>query len=113
MGAALEKTGRGIVYACSWPVYTHTATRNHNWQPEVDAGCNVWRDFDDVLCRWDGMPGGVSLIIDSLGEHGLSMQRWAKPGQWHDAGELLGQVVRPSGLVLNMPLSARRHRTQV
>jgi hypothetical protein len=78
MGAALVSTGRNIVYSCSWPVYIQGDIKPY--QKVLDAGCNTWRVFSDVLCRWDGMSGGVRGIIDYWGDHGKSMQPFAGPG---------------------------------
>ena len=58
---------------------------NKPYQKMLDAGCNTWRAFSDVLCRWDGMSGGVAGIIDYWGDHAKSMQPFAGPTKgWHD-----------------------------
>ena len=58
---------------------------NKPYQKMLDAGCNTWRVSSDVLCRWDGMSGGVAGIIDYWGDHAKSMQPFAGPTKgWHD-----------------------------
>lgn len=51
MGAALESSGRDIVYSCSWPAYINH--NNESMQPFdefINDGCNLWRNFDDIQC---------------------------------------------------------------
>ena len=45
MGAALEASGRDIVYSCSWPAYINGG--NESLQPFgefINDGCNLWRN---------------------------------------------------------------------
>jgi hypothetical protein len=53
MGAELNKTGRPIVYACSWPAYMHW---NH-FESQINytaigEHCNLWRNYDDIERSW-------------------------------------------------------------
>ena len=46
MGAALQASGRPIVYSCSWPAYIHGG--NETAQPFatfINYGCNLWRNW--------------------------------------------------------------------
>jgi alpha-N-acetylgalactosaminidase len=64
MGAALESSGRDIVYSCSWPAYIHGG--NESLQPFgtfIMDGCNLWRNYDDIQCNW----GSLADIIDHWG----------------------------------------------
>ncbi len=86
MGAALEATGRPIVYSCSWPAYINQG--NETRQPFgtfIMDGCNLWRNWDDIQCGW----GSLSSIIDHWGDYGSALAPWAGPGHWHDADMLL------------------------
>eukprot|EP00300_Choanocystis_sp_HF-7_P033796 c46228_g1_i1.p1 GENE.c46228_g1_i1~~c46228_g1_i1.p1 ORF type:complete len:436 (+),score=83.99 c46228_g1_i1:154-1308(+) len=85
MGAALQATGRDIVYSCSWPAYL---TYNESQKPFaefIDAGCNLWRNYDDVQNHW----GSVANIIDHFGNYSQDLQKWAGPGHWHDMDMIL------------------------
>ena len=71
MGAALEATGRSIVYSCSWPDYTMCDVMHDcgnvsvvDWSAVVNAGCNQWRVWRDINC------GAADLfeIIDHFGD---------------------------------------------
>jgi hypothetical protein len=51
----------------------------------VDAGCNLWRNWDDIQCSW----GSLSSIIDHWGDYASILQATAGPGHWHDMDMLL------------------------
>jgi len=84
-GAALQATGRNITYSCSWPAYLGSDESKKPYQAMIDAGCNLWRNWDDIQCDW----GSVSSIIDHWGDYGEALQQWAGPGHWHDMDMLL------------------------
>jgi len=86
MGAALEASGRDIVYSCSWPAYIHNG--NESLQPFgefVNDGCNLWRNWDDIQCNWQSL----SSIVDHWGDWGEALVPAAGPGHWHDPDMLL------------------------
>ena len=86
MGAALEATGRPIVYSCSWPAYINNG--NESLQPFntfINDGCNLWRNWDDIQCHWSSL----SSIIDHFGSYSTVLAPYAGPGHWHDADMLL------------------------
>ena len=86
MGNALEESGRGIVYSCSWPAYINGG--NETLQPFgefIMDGCNLWRNWHDIQCNWDSL----SSIIDHWGDYGSSLAPFAGPGHWHDMDMLL------------------------
>jgi len=85
MGAALQATGRNITYSCSWPAYLGSNESGKPYQAMIDAGCNLWRNWDDIQCNW----GSLSSIIDHWGDYGAALQPWAGPGHWHDMDMLL------------------------
>jgi hypothetical protein len=41
----LNKTGRPMVYSCSWPAYQ---IGNHPNYSAIAQHCNLWRNFDDI-----------------------------------------------------------------
>jgi len=84
-GAALQATGRNITYSCSWPAYLGSDESQKPWAAMIDAGCNLWRNWRDIQCRW----GSLSSIIDHWGDYGEVLQAWAGPGHWHDMDMLL------------------------
>jgi len=84
-GAALQATGRDIVYSCSWPAYLGNNETSKPFLDMIDAGCNLWRNWDDIECSW----GSLSSIIDHWGDYALPLQATAGPGHWHDMDMLL------------------------
>ena len=86
MGAALEKSGRPIVYSCSWPAYINGG--NESLQPFgtfIMDGCNLWRNWHDIQCY----NKSLLSIIDHWGDYGSALAPWAGPGHWHDPDMLL------------------------
>jgi Alpha galactosidase A/Alpha galactosidase C-terminal beta sandwich domain len=85
MGAALEATGRDIVYSCSWPAYIGDNETEKPFDTFIMDGCNLWRNWDDIQCDW----GSLGSIIDHWGDWGSVLAPWAGPGHWHDPDMLL------------------------
>jgi alpha-N-acetylgalactosaminidase len=85
MGAALEASGRDIVYSCSWPAYIGSNESVKPFATFIMDGCNLWRNWDDIQCDW----GSLSSIIDYWGDWGEVMAPYAGPGHWHDMDMLL------------------------
>ncbi|XP_015265368.1 PREDICTED: alpha-N-acetylgalactosaminidase-like [Gekko japonicus] len=84
MSAALNKTGRPIVYSCSWPAY------EGGLPPEVNYTllgqiCNLWRNFADIEDSWESL----SRVIEWYGDHQDTLQPAAGPGRWNDPDMLL------------------------
>ena len=52
MGAALEASGREIVYSCSWPAYIGSDESVKPFGTFIMDGCNLWRNWDDIQCDW-------------------------------------------------------------
>lgn len=100
MGAALQKTGRNITYSCSWPAYLGSNETSKPWSKMIDAGCNLWRNWRDIQCRWSS----AAAIIDHWGDYGESLVQWAGPGHWHDMDMLL---------IGNGCISTEQERTQM
>ena len=92
MGAALERSGRDIVYSCSWPDYTMCDVAHDcgnisvvDWPAVVAAGCNQWRVWRDINCN----AGDLFGIIDHFGDWAWAMSPIHGPGRWFDADQLL------------------------
>ncbi|XP_060116673.1 alpha-N-acetylgalactosaminidase-like [Heteronotia binoei] len=92
MSAALNKTGRWIVYSCSWPAYEGGLPPKVNYTL-LGQICNLWRNFGDIEDSW----GSLSRIIKWYGDHQDTLQPAAGPGRWNDPDMLL---VGNSGLSL-------------
>lgn len=73
LGAALNATGRPIIYSCSWPAYLP-----HPQPPPYDQmarHCNLWRNFDDISDSWASVTvssrqGPSALLHALMGESG-------------------------------------------
>lgn len=85
MGAALEASGRSMVYSCSWPAYIGDNESTKPFSEFIMDGCNLWRNWADIACNW----GSLSSIIDHWGDYGSDMAPFAGPGHWHDMDMLL------------------------
>jgi len=91
LGAALEASGRDIVYSCSWPDYTMcdvNACGNISvvdWPAVIAAGCNQFRVWQDIDCD----PASLFGIIDHFGDWAFEMGAIHGPGHWMDADQLL------------------------
>jgi len=85
MGAALEASGRDIVYSCSWPAYTGSNESTKPFGEYIMDGCNLWRNYADIQCNWNSL----SDIIDHWGDYAYALAPFAGPGHWHDMDMLL------------------------
>lgn len=54
MGYYLNKTGRPMVYSCSWPAYQVFAKINPNYTAIAES-CNLWRNYDDIDDEWNSI----------------------------------------------------------
>ncbi|XP_045582354.2 alpha-N-acetylgalactosaminidase [Procambarus clarkii] len=83
-GNFLNKTGRPMVYSCSWPDYQLAAGMTPNWSAIIDT-CNLWRNFDDIEDSWDS----VTSIINYYGDNQDDIAPHAGPGHWNDPDMLI------------------------
>jgi len=81
-GSYLNKTGRPMVYSCSWPAYQ---IGNHPDYPAIAEHCNLWRNFDDIEDSWES----VLTIIDWFGDDSDNLSQYAGPGHWNDPDMLI------------------------
>jgi hypothetical protein len=99
-GAALNRTGRPILYSCSWP--NDYYERHNHWEdPDylnhgIKQTCNQWRNYFDVFDSWES----ISKIADFWARSGPQdvMVEAAGPGHWNDPDML---VVGNPGLSLS------------
>ena len=86
MGEALRAAGqRPITYSCSWPAYLGGDENTKPFGQMAAAGCNLWRNWDDIQCNWKSLES----IIDHWGDYGPALQKAAGPGHWNDPDMLL------------------------
>jgi len=83
-GEYLDKTGRDIVYACSYPAYLGgTPDRvDYAWLGGV---CHQFRNYFDI----DDSFLSMLKIIEWYGDHADELRPFHKPGQWMDPDMLL------------------------
>jgi alpha-N-acetylgalactosaminidase len=90
-GHALNKTGRPILYSCSWP-NDYYEKHNHYEKPDylnygIKQTCNAWRNYFDVFDSWES----IQKIINFWGRTGPNdvMIRAAGPGHFNDPDMLV------------------------
>ncbi|KAH9496010.1 hypothetical protein Btru_014898 [Bulinus truncatus] len=71
----LNKTGRPILYSCSWPAYQSTPD-----YPRIAEFCNIWRNYGDIDDSWDS----VTSIIQFYGDDTGNFSAVAGPGNFND-----------------------------
>ncbi|XP_037033872.1 alpha-N-acetylgalactosaminidase-like [Bradysia coprophila] len=83
-GQLLNKTGRPMVYSCSWPVYQEEKGIEPNFTL-ISEHCNLWRNWDDINDSWSSL----ASIADYFAKNQERIQRFAGPGHWNDPDMLL------------------------
>ena len=85
LGAALQASGRDIIYSCSWPAYLGDDESAKPFASFIAAGCNLWRNYIDM----GPTTGYLQGIIEHFGNYSEVLSLWAGPGHFHDADMLL------------------------
>uniref|UniRef100_A0A336M9C7 Alpha-galactosidase n=1 Tax=Culicoides sonorensis TaxID=179676 RepID=A0A336M9C7_CULSO len=98
-GRHLNRTGRPMIYSCSWPVYQIYAGINPNFSSIIEH-CNLWRNFDDIQDSW----ASLESIIDYYGNNQDNIAPNAGPGHWNDPDMLI---------IGNFGLSYEQSKTQM
>ncbi|KAG5887145.1 hypothetical protein JTB14_024254 [Gonioctena quinquepunctata] len=98
-GYHLNRTGRPMIYSCSWPVYQIYAGMQPNFSSIIQH-CNMWRNFDDIQDSW----ASVESIIDYYGNNQDVIVPNAGPGHWNDPDMLI---------IGNFGLSYEQSKTQM
>ncbi|KAL5011871.1 hypothetical protein ScPMuIL_010422 [Solemya velum] len=78
----LNKTGRPILFSCSWPAYTQGIKTDYKL---IRENCNMWRNYADIQDSWDSTYG----IINHYGINKDGFSAFAGPGGWNDPDELI------------------------
>ncbi|XP_044746675.1 alpha-galactosidase A [Coccinella septempunctata] len=84
MSKFLNKTGRPIVFSCSWPAYMEPSGIRPNYTA-LAQHCNLWRNWDDIDDSWQS----VSSIMKWFGKNQDRFATMAGPGHWNDPDMLL------------------------
>lgn len=84
MEFALNKTGRPMLFSCSWPAYENDLNLTTNW-PLVVERCNLWRAFGDIEDSYRS----VLDTIDWFVRKQELVVRFHGPGGWFDADQLV------------------------
>uniref|UniRef100_A0A914WD53 Alpha-galactosidase n=1 Tax=Plectus sambesii TaxID=2011161 RepID=A0A914WD53_9BILA len=79
MSDFLKKTGRDIVYSCSWPAYLEDEPEKVDYNV-IGKYCNLWRNYGDISAKWSS----IQKIIDYYTENQDKLIPAAGPGRWHD-----------------------------
>ena len=85
-GVALNKTGRAILYACSWPAYQSDHCENEHDLEALRKNCNLWRNFDDIEDSWESVKTISNFVKRSKND---ILLKFAGPGGWNDPDMLL------------------------
>nr|KAG5711605.1 hypothetical protein BaRGS_016787 [Batillaria attramentaria] len=84
MGLELNKTGRPILYSCSWPAY-YTGKKLIPPYKDIAQNCNLWRNYDDIDDSFDS----VTNIIQWFAQDKGNFTKVAGPGNWNDPDMLI------------------------
>mmetsp|Transcript_117365 Transcript_117365/g.374018 ORF Transcript_117365/g.374018 Transcript_117365/m.374018 type:complete len:441 (-) Transcript_117365:88-1410(-) len=98
LGDMLNRTGRQILFSCSWPVYGALgAPCNGDLSSEacfpsreIAKSCSTWRVFKDIMDVYN-LPGhaGLLQIIDFYARNNETLAAVSGPGQYNDYDMLL------------------------
>lgn len=84
MGFYMNKTGRSMIYSCSWPFYQIYSGMTPNYTA-ISQHCNLWRNFNDIDDSW----ASVQTILDYYGNNQEVLVPHAGPGHWNDPDMLI------------------------
>ncbi|PAA71728.1 hypothetical protein BOX15_Mlig021709g1, partial [Macrostomum lignano] len=77
-GSYLNKTGRPIVFSCSYPAYQEKKSSIDS--ALLQKTCSMWRIYGDIQDSW----ASVASIIDYWGSNDANMSTWNGPQHWND-----------------------------
>lgn len=75
----LNRTGRPMLYSCSWPAYVVFSGKIPDYKAIANS-CNIWRNYADIQDSW----ASVSDIIDFYGADKGAFSTVAGPGHFND-----------------------------
>ncbi|CAB3226159.1 unnamed protein product [Arctia plantaginis] len=85
LGEFLRKTGRDIVYSCSWPYYIQFIYNKEPDLERVGRYCNLWRNYHDVMTSWTS----IINVIDFYEMNYKQLSPYHGPGHWNDPDMLI------------------------
>ncbi|XP_050038830.1 alpha-N-acetylgalactosaminidase-like [Dermacentor andersoni] len=83
-GDAINRTGRPMVYSCSWPAYEVSYGVSPNYKL-IGHHCNLWRNYVDIADTWQS----VESVIDYYAANQNVLTAAAAPGRWNDPDMLV------------------------
>lgn len=83
-GRFLNKTGRPMLYSCSWPFYKERLGKMPNYEL-IKQNCNLWRNWGDI----DDSYNTMRSITNYFAKNQDRFQPNAGPGHWNDPDMLL------------------------
>ncbi|GAU99193.1 hypothetical protein RvY_10229 [Ramazzottius varieornatus] len=84
VGQFMNKTGRSMVYSCSWPAYLIDSNETLPWKDLIQY-CNLWRNYDDIQDSYDSFTNIAAWFAKKQDE----LIPVAGPGHWNDPDMLL------------------------
>lgn len=81
---AINRTGRPMVYSCSWPAYEVFNGITPNYK-KIGQHCNLWRNYLDIADTWVS----VEHTIDFYASIQAMLAEAAAPGRWNDPDMLI------------------------
>lgn len=84
-GDYLNKTGRPMVYSCSWPYYIEFIHKHVPNYKLIAETCNLWRNYHDVFSNWPN----VRNIVQYYEKEYLRMGTYMGAGHWNDPDMLV------------------------
>ncbi|CAH1641844.1 unnamed protein product [Spodoptera littoralis] len=85
LGKYLKKTGRPMVYSCSWPYYIQYIHEKQPDYKEIAQYCNLWRNYHDVQTSWEA----VANIVRHYRSNYYELAPSHGPGHWNDPDMLI------------------------
>ncbi|XP_058836915.1 alpha-N-acetylgalactosaminidase [Topomyia yanbarensis] len=83
-GELMNKTGRPILYSCSWPVYQEYNGIIPNYEILKNT-CNMWRNWGDI----EDSHSSVETITRYFSDNQERIQPHSGPGHWNDPDTLV------------------------
>lgn len=84
MEAALNSTGRPMLFSCSWPAYENDENLPTDWELVVEK-CNLWRAFGDIEDSWKSVLDTIDWFVKKQD----LVVKYHGPGHWFDADQLV------------------------
>ncbi|XP_055630969.1 alpha-N-acetylgalactosaminidase-like [Toxorhynchites rutilus septentrionalis] len=84
LGEIMNKTGRPILYSCSWPAYQEEEDIIPDYET-LKKTCNMWRNWDDI----EDSHSSVERITKYFSDNQYRIQPHSGPGHWNDPDTLI------------------------